>query len=185
MSVDAWNQLEERCRDCQGCPLGKTRTNLVFGVGNREADLMFVGEAPGQAEDEQGIPFVGRAGQLLDDMLEIIGLDREQFAQVSMIAQGDFLKLLLASTDERIKIFRRIFNTERYQALQDALRADAGAAAKEYEQYETGIRQTAAMLSPVADSLETSVAWARARRRSSLPAKSESMLKRRTLTMFV
>ena len=77
MSVDAWNQLEERCRDCQGCPLGKTRTNLVFGVGNREADLMFVGEAPGQAEDEQGIPFVGAAGKLLDRYLYAVGIPRE------------------------------------------------------------------------------------------------------------
>ena len=77
MSVDAWNQLEERCRDCQGCPLGKTRTNLVFGVGNREADLMFVGEAPGQAEDEQGIPFVGAAGKLLARYLYAVGIPRE------------------------------------------------------------------------------------------------------------
>lgn len=77
MSVDAWNQLEERCRDCQGCPLEKTRTNLVFGVGNREADLMFVGEAPGQAEDEQGIPFVGAAGKLLDRYLFAVGIPRE------------------------------------------------------------------------------------------------------------
>ena len=77
VSVDAWNQLEERCRDCQGCPLGKTRTNLVFGVGNREADLMFVGEAPGQAEDEQGIPFVGAAGKLLDRYLYAVGIPRE------------------------------------------------------------------------------------------------------------
>lgn len=77
MSVDAWNQLKERCRDCQGCPLGKTRTNLVFGVGNREADLMFVGEAPGQAEDEQGIPFVGAAGKLLDRYLFAVGIPRE------------------------------------------------------------------------------------------------------------
>ena len=77
MSVDAWNQLEERCRDCQGCPLGKTRTNPVFGVGNREADLMFVGEAPGQAEDEQGIPFVGAAGKLLDRYLYAVGIPRE------------------------------------------------------------------------------------------------------------
>ena len=77
MSVDAWNQLEERCRDCQGCPLGKTRTHLVFGVGDREADLMFVGEAPGQAEDEQGIPFVGAAGKLLDRYLYAVGIPRE------------------------------------------------------------------------------------------------------------
>ena len=77
MSVDAWNELDERCRDCLNCPLGKTRTHLVFGVGNREADLMFVGEAPGQAEDEQGIPFVGAAGKLLDRYLYAVGISRE------------------------------------------------------------------------------------------------------------
>ena len=72
-----WNDLIARCEACQSCPLGKTRTNLVFGVGNREADLMFVGEAPGQAEDEQGIPFVGAAGKLLDRYLYAVGISRE------------------------------------------------------------------------------------------------------------
>ena len=77
MSEQAWNELIERCKACQNCPLGKTRTNLVFGVGNRQADLMFVGEAPGQAEDEQGIPFVGAAGKLLDRYLYAVGIPRE------------------------------------------------------------------------------------------------------------
>ena len=77
MSEALWNDLKSRCESCQGCPLGKTRTNLVFGVGNREADLMFVGEAPGQAEDEQGIPFVGAAGKLLDRYLFAVGIPRE------------------------------------------------------------------------------------------------------------
>ena len=77
MSEQAWDELIERCKACQNCPLGKTRTNLVFGVGNRQADLMFVGEAPGQAEDEQGIPFVGAAGKLLDRYLYAVGIPRE------------------------------------------------------------------------------------------------------------
>ncbi|MBQ4113025.1 MAG: uracil-DNA glycosylase [Clostridia bacterium] len=77
MSEEHWNTLKTRCESCQSCPLGKTRTNLVFGVGNREADLMFVGEAPGQAEDEQGIPFVGAAGKLLDRYLFAVGIPRE------------------------------------------------------------------------------------------------------------
>ncbi|TFH02647.1 MAG: uracil-DNA glycosylase [Calditrichales bacterium] len=64
-------------KECQLCPLGKTRTNFVFGVGNPKADLMFIGEAPGRDEDLQGIPFVGRAGQLLTLMLQTIGLKRE------------------------------------------------------------------------------------------------------------
>ena len=77
MSEALWSDLESRCRDCLNCPLGKSRTNLVFGAGNREADLMFVGEAPGQAEDEQGIPFVGAAGKLLDRYLFAVGIPRE------------------------------------------------------------------------------------------------------------
>lgn len=65
-------------KDCQNCALGKTRTHFVFGVGNASADLMFVGEAPGRDEDLQGIPFVGRAGQLLTLMLQAINLKREE-----------------------------------------------------------------------------------------------------------
>lgn len=72
-----WEALEEKCRACQGCALGATRTNCVFGTGNREARLMFVGEAPGEQEDLSGTPFVGRAGQLLDRYLEAVGIRRE------------------------------------------------------------------------------------------------------------
>lgn len=67
----------EEIRDCQKCALGKTRHHLVFGAGNPHADLMFVGEAPGEQEDLSGIPFVGRAGKLLDKVLQEIGLSRE------------------------------------------------------------------------------------------------------------
>ena len=77
MSETMWNDLISRCESCQNCPLGKTRSHLVFGVGNREAELMFVGEAPGQAEDAQGIPFVGAAGKLLDRYLYAVGISRE------------------------------------------------------------------------------------------------------------
>lgn len=72
-----WTQLESTCGACRGCELYKTRTNLVFGTGNRSADLMFVGEAPGEREDETGVPFVGAAGQLLDKYLVAVGLERE------------------------------------------------------------------------------------------------------------
>jgi uracil-DNA glycosylase len=65
----------EMC-DAHACPLEHVRTKLVFGAGNANADLMFVGEAPGAAEDQQGLPFVGRAGQLLNQMLEGIGIQR-------------------------------------------------------------------------------------------------------------
>ena len=63
---------------CQECPLGKTRTNFVFGVGDPNADLMLVGEAPGEQEDLKGEPFVGRAGKLLDDILRAIQKKRGQ-----------------------------------------------------------------------------------------------------------
>ena len=74
--ADRWEELEERCQDCRECSLCETRTNVVFGDGSRTAEIMFVGEGPGAHEDEQGVPFVGKAGQLLDDMLEMIYLDR-------------------------------------------------------------------------------------------------------------
>ena len=73
---DSWESLRADCLQCRGCGLWETRTHVVFGVGNPEAEILLIGEGPGQNEDEQGVPFVGRAGQLLDDMLEIIGLDR-------------------------------------------------------------------------------------------------------------
>ncbi len=63
--------------DCQRCKLAPTRANIVFGSGNPNADLMFVGEAPGSEEDRQGLPFVGRAGQLLTKIIESIGLERD------------------------------------------------------------------------------------------------------------
>ena len=74
--ADTWEVLQAECMRCRGCALADTRTNVVFGDGARDAEILLVGEGPGQREDEQGVPFVGRAGLLLDDMLEIIGLDR-------------------------------------------------------------------------------------------------------------
>ena len=71
-----WNTLEASCRSCTRCGLCEKRRNVVFGVGNRQADILFVGEGPGEQEDLKGEPFVGPAGQLLDDMLSIIDLDR-------------------------------------------------------------------------------------------------------------
>lgn len=68
--------LAQQCENCRNCPLGATRTNLVFGVGKAPSELMFVGEGPGEQEDLQGEPFVGPAGRLLDEMLEMIGLNR-------------------------------------------------------------------------------------------------------------
>jgi uracil-DNA glycosylase family 4 len=73
-----WAELERAVKTCTLCPLHKTRTQGVFGVGNRSAQWMVIGEAPGADEDRQGEPFVGRAGQLLNSMLKAIGLKREQ-----------------------------------------------------------------------------------------------------------
>lgn len=73
-----WEELERVCAACTKCGLCETRHNVVFGVGNRETDILFVGEGPGEQEDLKGEPFVGPAGKLLDDMLSIIDLDRSR-----------------------------------------------------------------------------------------------------------
>ena len=72
-----WEELESKCQGCAQCGLCKTRNNVVFGVGPRDADVLFVGEGPGEQEDLKGEPFVGAAGRLLDDMLSIIDLNRQ------------------------------------------------------------------------------------------------------------
>lgn len=69
-------EIQAACSECMKCPLGQTRTNLVFGVGNPHAKVMFIGEGPGKNEDLKGEPFVGAAGKLLDQMLERIGVPR-------------------------------------------------------------------------------------------------------------
>lgn len=72
-----WEELEQACRSCTKCGLCQTRNHVVFGVGPRDADVMFIGEGPGEQEDLKGEPFVGAAGKLLDEMLSIIDLSRE------------------------------------------------------------------------------------------------------------
>ena len=73
-----WEALRARCLNCRACGLCESRTHVVFGVGDPNAEVLFVGEAPGEREDALGEPFVGKAGQLLDDMLAMIGLDRSR-----------------------------------------------------------------------------------------------------------
>ena len=73
-----WETLEKACATCTACPLSESRTNCVFGTGDRSADLLFVGEAPGEQEDLSGTPFVGRAGQLLDKFLLAVDIPREK-----------------------------------------------------------------------------------------------------------
>ena len=73
-----WDELEKQCKECQKCKLCETRHNVVFGVGNRSADIMFIGEGPGENEDLQGEPFVGRAGKYLDKLLAAVDFSREK-----------------------------------------------------------------------------------------------------------
>lgn len=75
---DNWEELEKSIENCQKCKLSKTRNNIVFGVGNKEAELMFIGEGPGADEDAQGEPFVGRAGKLMDMAFAALGIKREE-----------------------------------------------------------------------------------------------------------
>ncbi|MBQ7100593.1 MAG: uracil-DNA glycosylase [Clostridia bacterium] len=75
---DNWEQLKNDCMNCQKCQLAATRTKLVFGVGNENARVLFIGEGPGANEDIQGEPFVGRGGQLLDKFLAAVDLDRKK-----------------------------------------------------------------------------------------------------------
>jgi DNA polymerase len=82
-----WEELKTVCDQCTRCGLCETRHNVVFGVGNTRADVMFVGEGPGEQEDLQGIPFVGPAGKLLDDMLSIIDLSRESNCYIANIVK--------------------------------------------------------------------------------------------------
>lgn len=74
---DNWDELEKSIENCQRCKLCKTRNNIVFGVGNKEADIMFIGEGPGADEDAQGEPFVGKAGKLMDMAFTALGIKRE------------------------------------------------------------------------------------------------------------
>ena len=82
-----WEELEQVCDQCTRCGLCETRHNVVFGVGIKDADVMFVGEGPGEQEDLRGEPFVGPAGKLLDDMLAIIDIDRHENCYIGNIVK--------------------------------------------------------------------------------------------------
>ena len=82
-----WIELERTCLNCQKCALADTRHNVVFGTGVKNAEVMFIGEGPGENEDLQGEPFVGRGGKLLDDMLELIDLDRKKNVYIANIVK--------------------------------------------------------------------------------------------------
>ena len=80
-----WETLEGACLNCQKCDLWRTRTNVVIGKGNKNADIMFIGEGPGEQEDLQGYPFVGPAGQLLDKMLGAINLSIDDVYRANVV----------------------------------------------------------------------------------------------------
>lgn len=84
---NSWEELRTNCMTCKRCKLCETRTNVVFGVGNPNANILFIGEGPGENEDLQGEPFVGRAGKLLDKMLAAVDLDRNKDIYIANIVK--------------------------------------------------------------------------------------------------
>lgn len=84
---DNFEELRENCLNCRRCGLCETRTNVVVGVGNPRSKVMFIGEGPGENEDLQGEPFVGRGGQLLDKMLAAVDLDRKTNVYIANIVK--------------------------------------------------------------------------------------------------
>ncbi len=85
MEMQTWDELYQTCMACRKCPLAETRTNVVFGEGARDAEVMFIGEGPGEQEDLTGRPFVGRGGKFLDEMLAMIDLDRSKIFIGNMV----------------------------------------------------------------------------------------------------
>ena len=85
--MDNWTDLRAECLACQGCALADTRTHVVFGAGRTDAEVLFVGEGPGENEDLLGEPFVGKGGRLLDDMLSLIDLDRSKNFYITNIVK--------------------------------------------------------------------------------------------------
>ena len=84
---NTWEELKTACEQCGKCELCKTRHNVVVGVGSENAEVMFIGEGPGENEDLQGEPFVGRAGKLLDKMLVAVDLDRNKNIYIANIVK--------------------------------------------------------------------------------------------------
>lgn len=82
-----WDELKTACEQCERCELCKTRHNVVVGVGSENAEVMFIGEGPGENEDLQGEPFVGRAGKLLDKMMTAVDLDRNKNIYIANIVK--------------------------------------------------------------------------------------------------
>lgn len=85
--MSTWNEIENQCLNCYNCRLCESRKNVVFGVGKKDSRILFIGEGPGEQEDIQGEPFVGRAGQLLDKMLFAVDLDRHRNVYITNIVK--------------------------------------------------------------------------------------------------
>lgn len=85
--INNWEDLEKECLQCEKCKLSETRTKVVFGVGNKESKVLLIGEGPGENEDLQGEPFVGRGGKLLDKMLNYVDLDRKENIYIANIVK--------------------------------------------------------------------------------------------------
>lgn len=85
--INSWEDLYNECTTCQKCELCKTRTNVVFGIGNPKSEVLFIGEGPGENEDLKSEPFVGRAGKLLDKMLEAVDLSRNKNIYIANIVK--------------------------------------------------------------------------------------------------
>ena len=83
----SWEELKRTCQSCRKCALADTRTNVVFGVGPEDAEILLVGEGPEEQEDLKGEPFVGKAGQLLDEMLSLVGLSRAHNVYIANIVK--------------------------------------------------------------------------------------------------
>lgn len=84
---NSWDKLETACKDCNKCALCETRNNVVFGVGNKNSNILFIGEGPGENEDLQGEPFVGKGGKLLDKMLAAVDLSRDKNIYIANIVK--------------------------------------------------------------------------------------------------
>ncbi|MEF9984112.1 MAG: uracil-DNA glycosylase [Oscillospiraceae bacterium] len=85
--IENWEELKKECMNCKKCQLCETRTNVVFGDGNEKAKILFVGEGPGENEDLKGLPFIGRGGQLLDKLLDIVDLSRKKNIYIANIVK--------------------------------------------------------------------------------------------------
>lgn len=84
---NSWDELKNECTACKKCKLCETRHNVVFGIGKKDAEVLFIGEGPGENEDLQGEPFVGRGGKLLDKMLNAVDLDRQKNIYIANIVK--------------------------------------------------------------------------------------------------